>query len=174
MKKNYSLLAVAIVSGFLGFYFGSRQTAKDFSSAEQEKFLPTAENQLDKNFDFKVKISPEEEINLKMVLLGVKKVKTVATNSQPLQANPGEEFFILTLEYENNHSQALRVDSQNFFRLIRGEKKHAADFYNGQIELPAISVKKDEIGFVVAEGEKSFKLQVGQVEGEKEEIEINF
>lgn len=173
MKKITPFLVVAIVAGFLGFYFGSQQTAKDFSLAEQEKFLPVAENQLDKNFDFKLNLSPEEEINLKMVLVNAKKVKTVATNNQPLQANPGKEFLVLTLEYENSHSQALRVDSQSFFRLIRDEKKHAADFYNGQIELPAISVKKDEIGFVV-EGEKSFKLQVGQVEGEKEEIEINF
>ncbi len=110
-----------------------------------------------------------------MTIASAKKVKLISSKGQIIKSNPGEEFLILSIEAQNNYSNPLNFDAQNLIRLIKDQdKKYAPDFYNGAVEIPAISTKKDEVGFVVKESEKNFKIQVGLLDKEKTELEINF
>lgn len=167
-KKFFPLLLIVVCFSFLGFYLGSRKTPRSAPSTSNtaELVKPSAEVKLGQSFSFP---------NLDMTLVSARKVSVVANQGKPVKAGPNEAFLVLTLEFNNQATYALRVNTQDFFRLQgEGDKKFAPDFYNNTIEVPAISVRKDEIGFRVAIDQNQFKLQVGEIKKEKQEVEINF
>jgi len=175
LGKVIFVLAVAICFGFLGFYFGQQRTPQNVKEAEKLA-TPTVAVQLNKEFEFPIEEAPESDASYKMILTDAKKVKLVATQGEPIQAEAGKEFLILTLEIENDNAFPFEVNNQHYFRLQGEEdKSYAPDFYNDLIEIPAVSTKKDELGFIVPAEQMQFKLLVGPIiEEEKEEIVINF
>ena len=175
LKKVAIILAIVIGSVFLGYYFGKRQNPQNVK--EMEKLAtPTATIQLDKGYEFPIEEAPEEDASFKIIVTDAKKVKLVATQGEPMQAEVGKEFLVLSLEIENKNTFPFEVNSQHFFRLQGEEdKSYAPDLYNGLIEIPAVSTKKDKLAFIIPAEQKQFKLLVGPIiEEEKEEIEINF
>lgn len=167
-KKFFPLLAIIVCFSFLGFYLGSRKTSKTSPpvSNTAEFAKPLAEAKLGQSFSFP---------NLDMTLVSARKVSVVANQGKPIKAGPNEAFLVLTLEFDNQTTYALRVNTQDFFRLQgEADKKFAPDFYNNTVEVPAISVRKDEVGFRVAADQNQFKLQIGEIKKEKQEVEINF
>jgi len=177
LKKIVFLIAVVACAVSLGLYVGSKRSSKTTpTSQEIEKLAkPVAEAKLGQSFDFSIE-ELEDNAILKFTLVGAKKVKAVANQGQPIKAGSGEEFLIISLEYGNDSAFSLKVNSRDFVRLLGDEgKKFAPDFYNEAIDVSPVSVRKDEIGFVVAAGKKQFKLLVGQKqEEETTEVEINF
>ncbi len=168
LKKIYPLLAIIVCFGLLGYFLGSRKTSTTSLPVAKQAELakPTAEIKLGQSFTFS---------NLGMTLVSARKVAAVANQGKPIQAGPNETFLVLALEYNNQAAYALRVSTQDFFRLVGdADKKFAPDFYNNTIDVPAISVRKDEIGFRVTADQNQFKLQVGELKKEKQEVEINF
>lgn len=137
------------------------------------KAKPSATTPIGQSFEFPVKKYSKDKF--KFNLVKAEKVKLVTTKNQPITAKEGEEFLLVYLEVENNLGTPVTIDSQNYFRLVgEEEKKLAPDFYNGPIQIAPISTKKDQIGFVVNQNQKDFKIQVGEPEGEKETIELKF
>jgi len=138
-----------------------------------EKAKPLTETEIGRNFEFPVKKYSKDKFKLN--LLKVSKVKMVTTKNQPVLAKEGEAFLLLYLETENNLETPIIIDIRNYFRLLgENDKKFAPDFYNGQVQIEPISSKKDQIGFVIKENQKEFKLQVGEVEEKKEEVVFSF
>jgi len=178
LKKIIFLLVVVAGAVSLGLYFGSKRAPKTTpTSQEIEKLAkPLAEAKLNSNFEFTIEELEDENAILKFTLVGAKKVKAVANQGQPIKAGSGEEFLIISLEYGNDSAFSLKVNSRDFVRLLGDEgKKFAPDFYNEAIDVSPVSVRKDEIGFIVPAGKKQFKLLVGQKqEEETTEVEINF
>lgn len=181
IKKGLFLLAIVVCFVALGFYFGQRQSAPSTSPAVTQEEIarlakPIVETEVKRKFEFPIGEAKDEGATFKLTLVDAKKVKLVATRGEPVQTRAGEEFLIIAIEIENSSGYPLKVDSQGYIRLLGDEeKKYAPDFYNGPIEIPADSVKRDELGFVVSADKNQFKLIIGPVDGEeKEEIEINF
>lgn len=175
MKKIILALAVVIVIAFLGYYYGQRQTSSETKKIEKLA-TPTFITQLDYQSNFPIEEAPEEEASFKIILTEAKKVKLITMKGEPVQAEAGKEFLILSFEIENKNNFPFEIDSQHYFRLQGEEdKSYAPDFYNGAIEVPAEATKKDELGFIVPAEQKQFKLFLGPITvEEKETIEINF
>jgi len=175
LKKIILVLAVVIVIAFLGYSFGQRQASSEVKKIEKLA-TPTFTTQLHNQFEFPIEEAPIEEANFKISLTEAKKVKLIAMQGDPIQAEAGKEYLVLSFEIENKNNFPFEIDSQHYFRL-QGEdnKKYAPDFYNGAIEVPAAATKKDELGFTVSAEQKQFKLLLGPITEEKKEtIEINF
>jgi len=138
-----------------------------------QKAKPTAETKIEKSFEFPVKKLGSDKF--KVSLLKAEKVGLITSKNQPVVAKEGKEFLLIYLELENNLVNPLIIDSQNYFRLeSEQDKKLAPDLFNGPIQIAPISTKKDQVGFNINKGKKEFKLQVGEIEGTKEIIEIKF
>lgn len=166
------LLAIIFLSVLFSQKLLSRFCPKPKAEDElTQKAKPLAEAEIGKNFEFSVKKYSKDKFKLN--LLGVSKVKMVTTQNQPVLAKEGEAFLLVYLETENNSEAPITIDSRNYFRLLgEGDKKFAPDFYNGPVQIEPLSVKKDQIGFVIQEDRKELKLQVGEIDGLKETIEI--
>jgi len=172
--KFTTLLLLAII---LSEFLFSKKLLNYFCPKPQEeitqKAKPSATTQIEKSFEFPIKKNSKEKF--KINITKAEKVKLVTTKNQPVAPKEGEEFLLVYLEVENNLETPITIDSQNYIRLIdENDKKLAPDFYNGPIQILPISTKKDQIGFVVKEGQNEFKLQVGEPEGKKEQVEFKF
>ncbi len=71
-------------------------------------------------------------------------------------------------------TEKLAFGSAERIRLDVDGKFYAPDYHNGIVVIDPISVKKDLLAFSVEKKTDKFVLQVGELEGEKEKIEINF
>lgn len=173
--KGIIIVLAFVIVAFLGYYFGRQQPSQEVKEIE-ELATPTGIIQLDNELEFPIEEAPEEEASFKIILTEAKKVKLITMQGEPVQAEAGKEFFILSLEIENENTFPFEIDSQHYLRLQAEEGKSLApDFYNGPMEIPAVSTKKDELAFIVPEEQKQFKLWIGPIiDEEKQEIEINF
>lgn len=130
--------------------------------------------EIKRSFEFPIQ-NAGKKVSLKFSLNSAQLTNTVANQGKPVKSNPDQQFLIIFLELQNNSQYSVQINSQDFIRLIGEEdKKFAPDLYNGQIEVSPISVKKDEIGFMIPVNQKQFKFQVGEIDKEKEIIEVNF
>lgn len=179
LLKIFVPFALVLLVAVFGYFIGKNNNNPQVKSQESnvEKLAkPLAESQINKVFEFPIEGDKTQKLKLKLNLISAKKVKAVANLGKPIIANKGEEYVVFSIEYNNETTSALKVNSADFFRLIGDDgKKYAPDFYNDSVNVAAISVKKDEVGFIVKEGTNKIKIQVGQIKDEKkEEIEINF
>lgn len=183
-EKRYKLFKFASIflSIFLvivlGLFFKKNQKpvsnkSSASSSALAEKAKPILEAKVEKSFDFPISKTTKDKFTIKVDKVDV--VKLVTTKGKAVLAKDGEAFLLIYLQIENNLTSGLTVNSQNYFRLVdENEKRFAPDFYNTSVQVAAISTKKDNVGFVVKDGQKDFKLQVGEIDGEKQVIDIKF
>lgn len=68
------------------------------------------------------------------------------------------------------------MNTRDYVRLIidgNQEEKLAPDIHNDPVEIQAISTKQTRLGFAIDDNDKSLALQVGEIDGEKEVIELN-
>ena len=174
-RKIIFFLALIVVIGFLGFFLGRRGSSPQ-SEIIEDLASPQATVEIGQEASFPIQDTEDEEADFKFIITEAKKVKLVATQGEPIKADPGKIFLVLSLEIDNDNPFDLSVTSKNYFRLVGEEdKKYAPDFYNDVVEVPADSVKKDELGFVVSDDQKNFKLLLGPInEMGKTEVEINF
>lgn len=138
-----------------------------------EKAVPISETKVNKSFDFLIKKGAKDKFSINIEKASL--VKLVTSKGKPMVPKQGEIFLLLYLKLENNLTVGLNINSQNYFRLIDKEgKRYAPDFYNTSLQVLPISVKSDNLGFVIKEGEKNIQIQVGEVDGEKKTVEIQF
>lgn len=91
------------------------------------------------------------------------------------KANKGSQFLLLRLEIENETTEKLALTPTDYIRLVReGEKKFSPDFHNATVIIDPLSVRRDLVSFIVDNETKSFKFLVGELEEEKETVEVNF
>lgn len=175
-KNIYLLILLVFLVGFAYFRLSAKKRASTSQNNQVGQKSVTLFGQADikREFEFPLQQSRGKS-SLKFSLISAQLADTVANQGNPIQSNPDKQFLIIFLELQNNSQSPVQIDSRDFVRLIdKEEKKYAPDLYNGLIEIPAISVKKDEIGFMVAADQKQFRIQVGEIEKEKEIVEIIF
>ncbi len=172
MTKRYIFLVI----------IGLLVLAVFYPSLKQRFFPPVPQKQsvesilVNRSFEFTAQNKAgETEEKLKFTLVSAEKVKQVSRQNVPIRAAEDQEFLVIGLELENETKETLYLYPAELIRLVDEQgKKFAPDYYNQMAEVLPISVKKDEIAFNVNATQKTFHLQVGEIEGEKETIEIKF
>lgn len=175
-RKNIFRVAIIVICILIGYFFIAKNKQSRLASENLTKMAtPIAKTEVNKSFSFPIDgdLKKEEDKNLKFSIIEAQKVGVVATQGSPMMAKTGQSYLVIAIEMENNSSNPVQINTQNYIRLIGEEgKKYAPDFYNGLVEVPPISTKRDELGFVIAKDQKEFKILVGPVDGEKEEITL--
>lgn len=112
--------------------------------------------------------------SLKITLTEAERTNKILVNGQQASVRDGKDFLVLYMEINNPTDDKLNVRPVDFFRLIDGNgNSYAADVHNDPVKAEPISIKKTRIGYVVDESQTNFKFLVGEINGEKQEIEIN-
>ena len=178
-NREKSLFFLFIGMGFLFLLLLSFSPVKKTISSRQEdqaepKTLASAG--LDQGFVFSAKDKTEQEVGeVAFDLIEAKKESQIKIKGDPIEAESGKAFLVLNFEIENKTNKPLFLYPADFVRLLgNDDKRFAPDFHNGMAQVEPISVRKDQLAFIVSDQENNFVILVGEIEAEKEQVEINF
>lgn len=135
---------------------------------------------VDKSSDFPALTNQGKPINttkIKFKVATAEKTSQVLVNDKVFTAKNNKMFLIVNLELKNDATSLVNILPGDLIRLtIDGdeENKFAPDLHNNLVPVAAISTKLDRIGFVIPQETRDFKLYVGELEGKKEQVSLNF
>lgn len=101
----------------------------------------------------------------------------IVVKGQPATAVPGRTFLIINFQLKNDLPQGLEIRTRDYVRLsVNGDKNdlQAPDIYNDPVQLQAISVQYNRLGFAINESDKDLVLFVGAINGSKTQIPLKF
>lgn len=137
-----------------------------------EKNVPTV--QIVKNFNFQAIDAEKEMHDVTLSVVQAELKSEVKVKGEARKPSSGNSFLLLRLEIDNKDPERVAFSSADHIRLEADGKKYAPDFHNGNVVIDPISVKKDLVAFIVPDSQKSFKFIIGELEGEKQELEVSF
>lgn len=169
-----AIVIVVIVAAFFLFYSNS-SSSNNSSSAVSGSTRGTQE--LNKDFSFPIGTAEKdkEAQSLKMVIEKAELVDEIVVKGQKATAVPGRTFLILSIKLTNPSEQNIKMDTRNYIRLSVNKNEGeflAPDIHNDPVEIQAISTKYTRVGFPVNTTDTDFVLQVGEIKGEKQKIEL--
>lgn len=168
----YATIALVVLVG-IGSLLG-RPTSSD-SRVEVEG--AKAAQELDKEFSFPLFASNGDEISdLNYEILTAEKRDEIVVRGQKATSIKGRTFLILSIKITNNYSEPIEIDTIDYVRLsVNGNEEEwlAADIHNDPVAVQPISTKHTRIGFPVNDSDTNLLLRVGEIEGEKETINLD-
>lgn len=103
------------------------------------------------------------------------KAQEVLVQGRPANAKGDKAFLVLHIEIDNSDIEKRYISPVDVLRLIGDEGKlFAPDIHSSVVEIQPISTKITRVGFVVLKARDNFQIQVGELEGEKQILEVNF
>lgn len=186
-KKFFKIFFIIIF--FLGAFLLSRGFFKNLLSSYQskqsgkqavkgEESIKSQTLTLDKNFEFPgLDDTGKKKDKIGLKISQVEKTNQVIVQEKNYTAKNNKAFLIVNLELKNETTKRLNIFPGDLIRLVvdgQEEKKFAPDLHNNYVQVAPISTKIDRLGFVIDENTKDLKLQVGELDEEKETLEINF
>ncbi len=176
-KLLYILVpAILIILGivFLPKLFNG--TSQSSASDSTDVKAPRATVDLNKEFAFPVS-KDDKSKTIKFTIQDAKLIDEIVVKGQKATAVSGRTFLILDLKIVNDMDKNLSMNTRDYVRLSVNKKDAellAPDIHNDPVEIQAISTKYTRLGFPVNVDDKDFVLQVGEIKGDKEKIEIPF
>lgn len=132
--------------------------------------------QINQNFDFPVVDQKGKEITkIKYELSNAEITDEIVVQGQKATAIKGRVFLIINLKLTNDYSKAISLNAKDYVRLsVNGNKDNwlAPEIHNDPVEVQAISTKITRVGFPINETDSNLVLRMGEIDGEKSEIEI--
>ncbi|MEK7550731.1 MAG: hypothetical protein AAB535_03020 [Patescibacteria group bacterium] len=151
--------------------------SKSSSSKIQVKSAK-ATQELNKEFSFPLKNDKGEEVSkIKFVVENTELRDEIIVKGQRATSVAGRTFLILNLKVSNEHNQAIEISTRDYVRLLKNGNTNellAPDIHNDPVEIQAISTKFTRVGFAINDSDRNLVLRIGEIKGEKQEIEIKF
>ncbi len=135
---------------------------------------------LDKKFSFPLKDDKGTVVgNFDYVIQSAALQKQIIVQGQRATAVNGRVFLILNLKITNNLKKTIQLNTRDYIRLITASDANeqlAPDIHNDPVEVQAISTKFTRVGVAIDEKDarKTVKLKVGEIDGTKQNIDLNF
>lgn len=186
-KRNfiqYFVLAVILVAVVIGGMKMINQIApvQQSSSVGKSGEIKIAEalntQKINKVFNFSLKDEKGKEISkFSYTVESAELRKEILVKGQKATAINGRMFLIINLKIVNTLKQGINVNARDYMRLtVNNNTKEllAPDIHNDPVEVQAISTKYTRVGFAINESDKNYILQIGEIDGGKESIKLNF
>lgn len=173
--RKYILLGVIVI---VLLFLGSRVLFKG-SSAKKPTSTPStakATQTLNKDFSFPVTNVDGKQINMKFTVQDASLDSQIVVQGQNATAISGRIFLIITLKLTNDFDQSIKINTRDYVRLsINGDENTwlAPEIHNDPVEVQAISTKFTRLGFTVNTTDKKLVLQIGEIKGDKQKINLN-
>ncbi len=175
-----ALIVIIVFIAIIGLsrLFGGGSNTATSSQQEVQVKGATAETEIGKEFAFPLTDEAGEEVaNFKYLISSVELRDEIVVQGQKATAVKGRGFLIINLKITNDNDQPIELNTRDYIRLsVNGDKDEwlAPDIHNDKVEVQAISTKNTRLGFPISDSDNQLILRVGEIDGEKEEIEISF
>jgi hypothetical protein len=182
-KFALPILAVVVVVIAIGFLIKSLPDAQSATPAVTNQVqAPTAvaNINLNKSFTFPVKDNNGKKTGeFKYTIQNAQLQNKIIVQGNSATAVAGRIFLIINLKIDNALDKALQLNTRDYIRVVLSDKpdeKLAADIHNDPVDVQAISTKYTRLGLTIDADEafKPIKLEVGEIDGKKQTIELNF
>ena len=102
----------------------------------------------------------------------------VLIQGRPARAINGKTFFVVYIKIKNDYKGSLQLNAAEYVRLVvdgNEDELLAPEMNSDPVQIQAISTKSTRIGFPIDDGSvNDLKLQVGEIDGDKDIIEVDF
>lgn len=135
---------------------------------------------LDRKFEFPLRDETGKEVaTFDYVIQSVQLQKQIIVKGQRASAIEGRIFLILNLKITNSEKQTISLNTRDYLRLVvasTSNEQLAPDIHNDPVEVQAISTKYTRVGIAINEedAKKLVQLKVGEIDAEKQNIDLNF
>lgn len=177
--KLAKLLVVALI--FLAIALFLQKITPKTTTPKSEKIeVKEAKAAKDINKEFNFSLRDEKGKEVGKINFWVEKAELrdeIVVKGQKATAIKGRTFLILTLKITNEYKSDIELDSGDYIRLsVNGNKDEwlAPEIHNDPVKVQAISTKYTRVGFAINDSDRNLVLRVGEIEGEKEEIPLEF
>lgn len=181
-NKSAIILIVFVAVGFMAYFtFTSlikSQPAAALGKSNNNLNIKEAERKqiINKQFLFPVKgLGGEEVSNLKFTIENAEIRDEIIIKGQKATAIEGRTFLVLNLKITNDFEQGIQINVRDYIRLRVGKNAEnlAPEIHNDPVEIQAISTKYTRLGFPIDVNADNIKIQIGEISGKKEFIELN-
>lgn len=177
-RSKLILIGLVIIVLILGsFYLAGLHRSQKITTSRSNRSTSevTAVANIDKEFEFKGINSRSQSKSLKLTLVNVERKGEIKVQKETRRAAKGKDYLLIRIEIENSHPEKIALVTSNYIRL-EGEngRLFAPDYHNGNVVVDPISTRRDTVVFTVDSSTKSFVFQAGELEGNKQKIEVNF
>ncbi len=141
---------------------------------------PVSEQKLDKSFNFPLTDEEGEQVgSFDYTVENAELRKQIIVQGKRATSIEGRVFLILNLKIVNNLDQAIQLNTRDYVRVVvnnNADERLAPDIHNDPVEVQAISTKYTRLGLAIndTDTKNPIILQVGEIDGEKQTIEISF
>ena len=104
------------------------------------------------------------------------KMDEIVVKGQRATAIKGRTFLIITLKIANDYNRAIEINTKDYIRLsVNGNQNEwlAPDVHNDPVLVQASSTKFTRVGFPINDSDQELLLRAGEIEGEKELIQLS-
>lgn len=100
----------------------------------------------------------------------------IVVQGQKATAVKGKTFLVINLKITNNYDKAIELQTKDYMRLTRNDNPEtlAADIHNDPVAIQPISTKYTRLGYAINDSDKNLKIHVGEINGQKQTIDISF
>ncbi len=179
-----ALVIVVFLFGVISLIRNFNITAADPNVASSEVGAalpkPIAVQTLNKTFNFPLTDDEGEKVgSFDYTIENAELRKQIIVQGKRATSIEGRIFLILNLKVANNLDQAIKLNTRDYIRVVVNKnenEKLAPDIHNDPVEVQAISTKYTRLGLAINESDTKnpIVLQVGEIEGEKQTVELNF
>lgn len=182
-KKNY-IVILPIVTVFIIIFIlvvnffakdskpASVQGAQD-NNARANK--PLVSQTLDKTYTFTLTDAAGKPLKVKFEIPDVELRDQIVLRGQPVVAIEGRVFLIANIKIVNGSTTNVGMMTKDYLRLtVDGSSdKLAPEIHNDPVQVQAISTKLTRVGFAIDDDAKKLELQIGEINGKKDTIELH-
>jgi hypothetical protein len=137
---------------------------------------PVSQETLNRNFDFPLKDATGKVVSkISYEIQSAELDNQIVIKGQIATAVQGKSFLVLNLKITNTYDKPVQLNTRDYVRLVvdNASDKLAADIHNDPVDIQAISTKYTRIGFPIDVNAKDLKLEVGEIDGPKQTIQLN-
>lgn len=133
---------------------------------------------IDREFEFPLRDENDEEVaSFKYQVEKVELLDEIIVDGKRFNSVEGRTFLVVYLKLKNDLDKTIQIKSRDFVRLSVNENTEewlAPDMHNDPVQIQAISTKNTRLGFMINDSDSNLQLQIGEINGEKEIITIDF
>lgn len=175
--KPFLILFLIVLAGVSVWWLIGRRSDASKSRASSNPDITLDEIQINKLYSLpglNPQNTKQQKGTIQTTITRARKLTQVSVKGEPVDAPEERVFLALDLELINESSETLGFFSRDYFRLILNGKPYAPQFYNRGVAVVPVAVKNDRVAFLVDKNVKVFDVQVGELQGESEILELKF